>query len=528
MIEQDNRIITFSDESRELIRVGVEKLADAVRVTMGPSGKNVLIEHQNAPPTLTKDGVTVARAINLRDRFANLGVQLVREAAQRTAEEAGDGTTTATVLACAIFQEGLKALAGGHELRDIRSGIREASEQLCKEISSSAVPVESDEDLQRVANISVNNEPELADLIVQALKAVGNHGTVTVDEAKGFESSLEVVDGCELDRGYVSPYFVNKPARMSCELVKPAILVTDQRISSVHDIMHFMEEAARDNRPLVVIGPETTGDALQGLILNHSKNLIRACVLAAPEFGTSRLEALHDLAIILGTELLTGEPSGWRSTNLSELGSCKKMTSYRFRTIFIGPSGTEDNVNNRISQIKEASIEYSDDKEMLSVFIRRIKRMNSGIGILRVGGSTEAEISERKDRVEDALYATKAAMEEGIVAGGGSLLAKVAESRLRKDKGGLSIGHKILYNAAQQPLKQIASNCGSVPEVVLEKIIEKPKNFGYNGNSGKVCNLMKEGIVDPAKVTRLALQNASSVSINLLSIGCAMVRDDEL
>jgi chaperonin GroEL len=485
-----------------------------------------LIEQDDAPPILTKDGVTVARAINLRDRFANLGVQLVREAAQRTAEEAGDGTTTATVLACAIFQEGLKALAGGHELRDIRSGIRAATETLCDEIRNSAVPVKSDEDLRRVANISVNNEPDLADLIVQAIKAVGDHGTVTVDEAKGFESSLEIVDGCELDRGYVSPYFVNKPARMSCELFNPAILVTDQRISSVHDLMHFMEEAARENRPLVIIGPETTGDALQGLILNHSKNLIRACVLAAPEFGSSRLESLHDLAILLGTETLTGEPSGWRGKKLVDLGSCKKMSSYRFRTIFIGVAGSKAAIEERVLQIKQASLEYSDDMEMMNVLNRRVKRMNSGIGILRVGGATESEISERKDRVEDALYATKAAMQEGIVAGGGSLVARIAKSKMRADPD-ISIGHKILYSAACEPLKQIAANCGSVPEVILERIIEKPKNFGYNGNNGDVCNLMKAGIVDPAKVTRLALQNASSVSINLLSIGCAMVRDDE-
>ena len=526
MIEQENKVITFSEDSRDLIKVGVEKLADAVRVTMGPSGKNVLIEQEGAPPILTKDGVTVARAINLRDRFANLGVHLVREAAQRTAEEAGDGTTTATVLACAIFQEGLKALAGGHELRDIRAGIRAATEDLCNEVQESAVPISSDEDLRRVANISVNNEAGLADLIVKAIKAVGNHGTVTVDEAKGFESSLDVVEGCELDRGYVSPYFVNKPARMSCEYSNPAILVTDRRISSVHDIMHFMEEAARENKPLVIIGPETTGDALQGMILNHSKNLIRACVLAAPEFGNSRLEALHDMAVLLGTEVLTGEPSTWRPKVLKDLGTCKKMTSYRFRTIFIGAGGSSEAVDNRISEMKQAAANYSDDAEMLNVFARRIKRMNSGIGILKVGGATEAEISERKDRVEDALYATKAAMEEGIVAGGGSLLARTAKSRL-KTESNLTIGQSILYKAACEPLKQIASNCGSVPEVILEKIIEKPKNFGYNGNTGNVCNLMKEGIVDPAKVTRLALQNAASVSINLLSIGCAMVRDDE-
>lgn len=526
MITNDFKIITFSDESRELVRAGVEKLAAAVRVTMGPSGKNVLIEQEDTMPILTKDGVTVARAINLKDRFANLGVRLVREAAQRTAEEAGDGTTTATVLANAIFQEGLKAIAAGHELRDIRSGIQLGTKALCDDIQAAAVPIKSDEDLQRVANISVNNEPGLADLIVRAIQAVGDHGTVTVDEAKGFESSLDVVEGCEIDRGYISPYFVNKPSKMVSEYSNPAILITDQRISSINHIMHFMEESARENRPFVIIGPETTGDALQGLILNNTKNLIKACVLAAPEFGASRLEALRDLAVLLGCDVLTSEPSHWRDLKLSDLGSCAKMSAYRYRTILISPAGDPEKIGERVVEIKTAMSEYRNDEETLAVLIRRSRRMNSGIGILRVGGSTEAEISERKDRVEDALYATKAAMQEGIVAGGGSILAKLAKSKLKKEKQ-LSIGHKILYNAACEPLKQIASNCGSVPEVVLEKIVEKPKNFGYNGINREVCNLMKAGIVDPAKVTRLALQNASSVAINLLSIGCAMVSDEQ-
>ena len=525
MIEQTYKIVSFSEEAQNNVRVGVEKLTDAVKVTMGPSGKNVLIEQPDASPILTKDGVTVARAINLRDRFANLGVQIVREAAQRTAEEAGDGTTTATVLANAIFQEGLRALAAGHELRVIREGILAASRSLCAAVSATAVPIKSDEDLRRVANISVNNEPELADLIVRAMKAVGDHGTVTVDEAKGFESSLEVVDGCELDRGYVSPYFVNKPSRMACELLNPAILITDQRISSLNYIMHFMEESARENRPLVIIGPETTGEALQGLILNSGKNLLKACCVAAPEFGSARLEALRDLCILLGCDLLTGDPSSWREKSLSDLGTCKKTTSFRFRTIFVGAQGAEEARKNRVKEIEESMARFSSDKDLLQVLNRRIRRLNSGIGILKVGGATEAEIGERKDRVEDALYATRAAMQEGIVAGGGSLLAKLASKKLNGRKT-LEIGEKILYSAACEPLKQIAANCGSVPEVILEKISEKPDGFGYNGANGEICNLIKAGIVDPAKVTRLAMQNATSVSISLLSVGCAMVEDE--
>ena len=523
MIEQTYKVVTFGEDAREKVRAGVKQLTNAVKVTMGPSGHNVLIEQPAAPPVLTKDGVTVARAINLKDKFANLGVQLVREAAQRTAEEAGDGTTTATVLAHALYEEGIRALSAGAGLREIKEGMLLALDDMTTEVVGSSQPVESDEDLRRVANISVNHEDELADLIVRAMKAVGDHGTVTVDEAKGFESSLEVVDGCELDRGYTSPYFVNKPSRMACELSNPAILVTDQRVSSVTHIMHFMEESARESRPFVIISPETTGDAMQALIMNTTKKVIKSCVLAAPEFGTARLEALRDLCVLLGTELLSGDQSTWRDKKLKDLGTCKKMTSFRFRTIFVGAGGTKEQCEARASEIKEA-IDPSDP-EMNKVLSRRLRRLNSGIGILRVGGATEAEIGERKDRVEDALYATRAAMQEGIVVGGGSLLAKLAKKRLAD--GNLSAGQKIVYTACCEPLRQIAENCGSVPEIILEKISEKPASYGYNAISGEVCNLLDEGIVDPVKVTRLALQNAVSVSINLLSIGCAMTEDQQ-
>lgn len=523
MIEQTYKIVSFGSEAREKVKVGVEQLTNAVKVTMGPSGHNVLIEQPGSAPVLTKDGVTVARAVNLRDKFANLGVQLVREAAQRTAEEAGDGTTTATILANAMYQEGLKAISAGHGLREIKEGMTVALGDLNKEVCQAAFPVKSDEDLQRVANISVNHEPELADLIVKAINAVGDHGTVTVDEAKGFESSLEVVDGCELDRGYTSPYFVNKPSRMACELTNPAILITDQRISSVTHIMHFMEESARESRPFVVISPETTGDAMQGLIVNTTKKVIKACCLAAPEFGSARLEALRDLCVLLNTELLTGDQSSWREKSLKDLGRCKKMTSFRFRTIFVGATGSKKDCENRSAEISQAM--RSADSDYREVLARRLRRMNSGIGILRVGGSTEAEIGERKDRVEDALYATKAAMQEGIVAGGGSLLAKLAKNKLNGSDT-LTVGESIVYKAACEPACQIARNCGSVPEIILEKISEKPAGFGYNGIDGSVCDLIEAGIVDPVKVTRLALQNAVSVSINLLSIGCSMVEDN--
>jgi len=524
--DDSNKLIAFSEDARELVKEGVEKLADAVRVTMGPSGKNVLIEQFNAPPILTKDGVTVARAVNLKDRFANLGVHLVREAAQRTAEEAGDGTTTATVLAHAIFQQGLKALAAGHDIVEIKSGIRKATTRLIVKIQDSAIPVQSNEDLHRVANIAVNGEAELATLIVDALKTVGDHGSVTVDEAKGFESSLEVVDGCEIDRGYVSPYFVNRPSRMCSELDNPAILITSRKIVSLKSILHFLEQVSESGRPFVIISPEVTGDALQGLILNHTKNVIKTCVLAAPEFGDARPEALRDLAVLFGTELLTDDPTNWRNYTLDDLGKCRKMMSYRFRSVFVDAAGSKEKIDERINTILDAADGISSETEFFNVLMRRKKRLSSGIGILRVGGATEAEIRERKDRVDDALYATQAAIQEGIVPGGGSLLARAAHSFLEEDAE-LGIGDRILYDAAKEPLRQIAQNCGAVPEVILEKIFEKPVNYGYNGSMNTICDLIEQGIVDPAKVTRLALANASSVAINLLSIGCVMIRETD-
>ena len=524
MIDNSPKIINFSDDSRQTVKVGVDTLNAAVEVTMGPSGKNVLIEREGAPPILTKDGVTVARAVNLRNRFANMGVHLVREAAQRTAEEAGDGTTTATVLAAAIFHEGLKAINAGHELNDIRSGIREATTLLLHDLKDKSTPIKSEKDLLRVANISVNGEEDLAKLIVDALGAVGDNGAVTVDEAKGFESSLEVVDGCEIDRGYTSPYFINRPSRMSCELENPAVLITTHRIHLLSHIMHFLEEAANTGRPFVIISPETMGEALQALILNHSKDLIKACVLAAPEFGSARVEALRDLSVLLGCTLLTDEPSAWKEYTLEDLGRCDRLLAYRFRSIFIGAAGAEDSRAARIDDIITARNAQSINADVVAVLDRRLRRMSSGIGILRVGGATEAEIRERKDRVDDAIYATRAAIEEGIIPGGGAILARLASQRLKKESG---VGHTILYKAATSPFMQIAKNCGAVPEVVLEKMLEKPATFGYNGISNEICNLMKAGIMDPVKVTRSALVNASSVAINLLSIGCAMVADED-
>lgn len=525
-MSSDFKILKFDGDARHSLLSGVKILASAVTTTMGPSGKNVLIERPGQPPALTKDGVTVARAINLREKFQNLGVQIVREAAQSTAEEAGDGTTTATLLASELFEEGLKAYAAGHDLNDIKSGILEGSSNVIQELQKVAKSIETREELFRVANISVNGEEQLAELIVKAIDSVGQHGPISVTESKGFESSLEVVDGCEIDRGYVSPYFVNNPARLACVLENPAILVTNQKVTNIQHILHFMEESARTSQPFVIISPEVDGDALQGLILNSNKKLIKCCVLAAPEFGDARVEAVKDVGILLGFDEVNDDPSSWKSLGLSDLGTCEKLVSHRFRSVIIGAGGSSDSREQRVLDIEEAIGSLSKNDPSHEAMMRRYHRLNAGVAILHVGGSTEAEILERKDRVDDALSAVRAATEEGIIVGGGTALAKAANSCMKISGAEKSMGLMLFYRSCMSPVMQISRNCGAVPEVVLEKILSnKDKSYGFNARSQKYQNLMNNGVIDPLKVTRLAVSNASSAAINLLSVGCAIIND---
>lgn len=524
MSSEDFKILKFNNEARASLLEGVKTLAEAVTTTMGPSGKNVLIERPGKPPALTKDGVTVARAINLRQKFKNLGVQIVREAAQSTAEEAGDGTTTATLLASSLFEAGIKAYAAGHDLNEIKHGIIEGSAKVIEQLRKTSKSIETKEELFRVANISVNGEEQLAELIVEAIDSVGQHGPISVTESKGFESSLEVVDGCEIDRGYVSPYFVNNPNRLACVLEKPAVLVTNQKVTNIQHILHFMEESASTSQPLVIIAPEVDGDALQGLILNSNKKLIKCCVLAAPEFGDARVEAVKDIGILLGFDGVNEDPASWRSLKLSDLGSCERLISHRFRSVIIGAGGSSPARDERIVAIQDAIDSFSKNDPSREVLLRRYHRLNSGVAILHVGGATEAEILERKDRVDDALSAVRAATEEGIVVGGGTALAKAASKckNVKTDTVGLSL----FYEACMSPVKQISKNCGAVPEVVLEKVLSnKEKFYGFNARSQKYQNLMQNGVIDPLKVTRLAISNASSAAINLLSVGCAIIND---
>jgi len=525
-IHDDFKVLKFNNEARSSLLSGVKILADAVTITMGPSGKNVLIERPGQSPILTKDGVTVARAINLREKFQNLGVQIVREAAQSTAEAAGDGTTTATLLASQLFEAGLKAYAAGHDLNEIKTGILEGSQNVIEQLQKSAKSIETRDELFRVANISVNGEEQLAELIVKAIDSVGQHGPISVTESKGFESSLEVVDGCEIDRGYVSPYFVNNPSKLACILDKPAILVTNQKVTNIQHILHFMEESASTSQPFVIISPEVDGDALQGLILNSNKKLIRCCVLAAPEFGDARIEAVKDVGILLGFENVNDDPSSWKSLKLSDLGTCEKLISQRFRSVIIGAGGSSDTRKERVTDIEHALDSFSKNDPAYESMLRRYHRLNSGVAILHVGGSTETEILERKDRVDDALSAVRAATEEGIVIGGGIALAKAAYRCMKLKSTSQNIGLSLFYESCMSPVKQISKNCGAVPEVVLEKVLSnKDQSYGFNARVQKYQNLMENGVIDPLKVTRLAISNASSAAINLLSVGCAIIND---
>lgn len=524
--ENNFKVLKFNEEARSDLLEGVKTLADAVTTTMGPSGKNVLIERPGQQPALTKDGVTVARSINLKRKFQNLGVQIVREAAQSTAEEAGDGTTTATLLAYKIFEAGLKSYASGHGLAEIKAGIADGCENVLSELQKMSKTVDCKDELFRVANVSANGEEDLAKLIVDAIDSVGEHGPVSVSESKGFKSTLEVVDGCEIDRGYVSPYFVNNPSRLACVLTNPAILVTNQKVTNIQHILHFMEESASTSQPFIIIAPEVDGDALQGLILNSNKKLIKCCVLAAPEFGDSRIEAIKDLGVLLGFSNVNDDQSSWRDLKLSDLGQCEKIIVQRFRSVIIGAGGSSDERENRVKTINEAISQTKKDNAIHEVLVRRLNRLNSGVAILHVGGSTESEIVERKDRVEDALYATRAAMQEGVVVGGGTALAKAARSSRENRKGLMSPGEILFYECCAQPVKQIAQNCGSVPEVVLEKIMQsESSSFGFNARTREYQDLMECGVIDPLKVTRLALSNATSAAINLLSVGCAIIND---
>ena len=520
--------IFFADEARQKIKAGIDKLANAVKATMGPGGRNVVLERKFGSPVVTKDGVTVAKEIELSDPVENIGAQLVKEVAQKTADKAGDGTTTATVLAQAIFNDGLKFITAGDNAIEVKRGIDEAVKVIVDELKNISKPVETKEQIAQVATISANYDREIGELIAEAMDKVGKEGVITVEEAKGLETTLEVVEGMQFDRGYLSPYFVTDPDKMECVLENPYILIYGKKISNIRELLPVLEGVAREGRPLLIIAEDVEGEALATLVVNKLRGTLQVCAVKAPGFGERRKAMLQDIAILTGgTAILEDLGIKLENVTLDMLGQADKVVVDKEHTTIIGGKGKAEDIEGRIKQIKaeleKATSEY--DKEKLQ---ERLAKLAGGVAIIKVGAATEAELKEKKARVEDALHATRAAVEEGIVPGGGTALIAAAQKLddlIKKfDENGevdKKHGVEIVKKAVEFPLRQIADNAGYSGQVVVEKvkelINEKGHEYGFNARKGDFENLVEAGIIDPTKVERVALQNAASAAGLLLT-----------
>ena len=512
--------LQYSDEARRSILSGVEQLAKAVKVTLGPKGRNVCIDKKFGSPTITKDGVTVAKEIELKDPYENMGAEMVKEVASKTSDNAGDGTTTATVLAEAIFREGLKNVTAGANPMAIKRGIEKAVETITNELKKLSKPIKGKKEIAQVAAIAANNDSEIGDLIAEAMDKVGKDGVITVEEAKSTKTTMEVVEGMQFDQGYLSPYFVTNADQMECILDDAYILIYEKKISSMKDLLPILEKVAKSGKPLVIISEETDGEALATLVVNKLRGTLQICAVKAPGYGDRRKEMLGDIAVLTGGKAVT-EDLGIKLENVqvSDLGRAKRITVDKENTTIIEGAGKTADINGRISTIKK-QIEDSDsdyDKEKLQ---ERLAKLSGGVAVLNIGAATETEMKEKKARVEDALHATRAAVEEGIVPGGGVALIRCARSLDKIDlEGDELVGAKIIRRAIEEPLKHIAFNAGQVGDVVVAKIKESKEgvNFGYNANTNDYEDLVAAGVIDPAKVTRTALQNAASISALLLT-----------
>jgi chaperonin GroEL len=511
--------LLYSEEARRSILSGVEQLARAVKVTLGPKGRNVCIDKKFGSPTITKDGVTVAKEIELKDPYENMGAEMVKEVASKTSDNAGDGTTTATVLAEAIFREGLKNVTAGANPMALKRGIERAVEEVIANLKKLSKPVKGKKEIAQVATIAANNDPEIGNLIADAMEKVGKDGVITVEEAKSMKTTLEVVEGMQFDQGYLSPYFVTDPDRMEVALEDALILIHEKKISSMKDLLPLLEKVAKGGRPLLIISEETDGEALATLVVNKLRGTLHVCAVKAPGYGDRRKEMLGDIAVLTGGKAIT-EDLGIKLENvqLADLGRAKRITVDKENTTIIEGAGKAADVNGRIQTIKK-QIEDSDsdyDKEKLQ---ERLAKLAGGVAVINVGAATETEMKEKKARVEDALHATRAAVEEGIVPGGGVALIRASKALDKMDlEGDELIGAKIIKFAVEEPLKHIARNAGQVGEVVVDKVKHEYKDsVGYNAENGKYEDLVVAGVIDPAKVTRTALQNAASISSLLLT-----------
>jgi chaperonin GroEL len=506
--------VKFHDSARSRIVAGVNVLADAVKVTLGPKGRNVVLERSFGAPTITKDGVSVAKEIELKDKFENMGAQMVKEVASKTSDVAGDGTTTATVLAQAIVQEGMKFVAAGMNPMDLKRGIDKAVLSVVEELKKISKPCTTSKEIAQVGAISANADADIGKIISDAMDKVGKEGVITVEDGSGLNSELEVVEGMQFDRGYLSPYFINNPDKQIAVLENPYVLLHDKKIASIRDLLPVLEQVAKSGRPLLIIAEEVEGEALATLVVNNIRGILKTCAVKAPGFGDRRKAMLEDIAILTGGTVIAEEVGlTLEKASLKDLGQAKRVEIGKEETTIIDGAGDAKQIEGRVKairkQIDEATSDY--DREKLQ---ERVAKLAGGVAVIKVGAATEVEMKEKKARVEDALHATRAAVEEGIVPGGGVALirARAGIAKLKGENHDQDAGIKIVARALEEPLRMIADNAGDEPSVVLNKVAEGKANYGYNAATGEYGDMVEMGVLDPTKVTRYALQNAASVA----------------
>lgn len=520
--------IKFSEDARRAILKGLQILSEAVKITLGPKGRNVILEKKFGAPTITKDGVTVAKEIDLEDKFENMGAQMVKEVASKTSDVAGDGTTTATILAEAIYREGLKTVTAGANAMEVKKGIEKAVKSVVDNLKKLSTDVKGASDIAQVAAISANNDEEIGKLIADAMDKVGKDGVITVEEAKGMETNLKVVEGMQFDRGYLSPYFITNPDRMECVLEDVYILLYEKKISSMKDLLPVLEKIAQKAKPLLIISEEVEGEALATLVVNKIRGTLQASAVKAPGYGDRRRSMLEDIAVLTGGKLIS-EDIGLKLENvqISDLGQAKRVTIDKEDTTIIEGAGKKVDLQARIQQIRNEMEETTSDydKEKLQ---ERLAKLAGGVAVLNVGAATEIEMKEKKARVEDALHATRAAVDEGIVPGGGvALIRSISTLDTLKLEGDQQIGIAIVKRALEEPTRQLAANAGKEGSVIVEKVKAKEGAFGYNVMTEKIEDMIAAGIIDPTKVTRSALQNASSIAALLVTTEAVVVERPE-
>ncbi|MBI3432535.1 MAG: chaperonin GroEL [Hydrogenophilales bacterium] len=518
--------VRFGDSARHRMVAGVNILADAVKVTLGPKGRNVVLDRSFGAPTVTKDGVSVAKEIELKDKLENMGAQMVKEVASKTSDVAGDGTTTATVLAQSIVNEGMKFVAAGMNPMDLKRGIDKAVIAITAELKKISQPCKTSKEIAQVGSISANSDSSIGDIIAAAMDKVGKEGVITVEDSSGLENELDVVEGMQFDRGYLSPYFINNPDKQMAIMEDPFILLFDKKISNIRDLLPVLEQVAKAGKPLMIVAEDVDGEALATLVVNNIRGILKTCAVKAPGFGDRRKAMLEDMAILTGGTVIAEEVGlSLEKATLQDLGRAKRIEIGKENTTIIDGAGDANAIKGRIAQINKQIDEVTSDYDREKLQERKAK-LAGGVAVIKVGAATEVEMKEKKARVEDALHATRAAVEEGIVPGGGVALlrAKAVAAAVKGDNHDQDAGVKIVLRAIEEPLRQIVKNCGEEPSVVVNKVLEGTGNFGYNAGTGEYGDMVAMGVLDPTKVTRTALQNAASIAGLMLTTDC-MVAD---